>query len=165
MEQSSSHRFLGFTKSNALGRSALHLTNHRSGPPAICVFDADCGICQSSVRLAGRLGARVDFVGFQTFDFASVHEDLTLERAQSEVVFLAPSGKTFGGAAAVAQILRASRVAPLGAILDSRFVLPAANVVYSWVARNRSRLPQACAVSPAIESDKGVKVRNTASHE
>ena len=152
-------------KSSALGRRDPHLTNYRSDGPAICIFDADCGICQSSVRLAGRLGARVDFVGFQTFDFASVHEDLTLERAQSEVVFLAPSGKIFGGAAAVAQILRASRVAPLGAILDSRLVLPAANVVYSWVARNRSRLPQACGVSPAMESDNGVKVRNTASHE
>ncbi len=152
-------------KSSALGRRDPHLTNYRSDGPAICIFDADCGICQSSVRLAGRLGARVDFVGFQTFDFASVHEDLTLERAHSEVVFLAPSGKIFGGAAAVAQILRASRVAPLGAILDSRLVLPAANVVYSWVARNRSRLPQACGVSPAMESDKGVKVRNTASHE
>ncbi len=152
-------------KSSALGRRDPHLTNYRSDGPAICIFDADCGICQSSVRLAGRLGARVDFVGFQTFDFASVDEDFTLERAQSEVVFLAPSGKIFGGAAAVAQILRASRVAPLGAILDSRLVLPAANVVYSWVARNRSRLPQACGVSPAMESDKGVKVRNTASHE
>lgn len=152
-------------KSSALGRRALHLTNHRSDGPAICIFDADCGICQSSVRLAGRLGARADFIGFQAFDFAHAPEDLTLERAQSEVVFLAPSGKVFGGAAAVAQILRTSRVAPLGAILDSRLVLPAANVVYSWIARNRSRLPQACGVGPAMESDKGVKVRNTASHE
>lgn len=152
-------------KSSARGRRALHLTNHRSGPPAICIFDADCGICQSSVRLAGRLGARVDFIGFQAFDFAHAPEVLTLERAQSEVVFLAPSGKVFGGAAAVAQILRTSRVAPLGAILDSRLMLPTANVVYSWIARNRSRLPQACGISPAMESDKGVKVRNTASHE
>ena len=152
-------------KSSALGRRTLHLTSHRSGPPAICIFDADCGICQSSVRLAGRLGAHVDFIGLQAFDFANAPEDLTWERAQSEVVFLAPSGKTFGGAAAVAQILRTSRVAPLGAILDSRLMLPAANVVYSWVARNRSRLPQACGVSPVIESDKGVMVRNTASHE
>ena len=152
-------------KSSAIEHRALHLTNHRSSPLAICIFDADCGICQSSVRLAGRLGARVDFIGFQAFDFASAHENLTLERAQSEVVFLAPSGKIFGGAAAVAQILRTSRVAPLGAILDSRLVLPAANVVYSWIARNRSRLPQACGVGPAMESDKGVKVRNTASHE
>ena len=152
-------------KSSALGRRAPHLTNHRSGPPAVCIFDADCGICQSSVRLADRLGAHVEFIGFQTFDFASAPEDLTLERAQSEVVFLATSGKIFGGAAAVAQILRTSRVALLGAILDSRVVLPAANVVYSWVARNRSRLPQACGVSPARDSDRDTNVRNTAPHE
>jgi predicted DCC family thiol-disulfide oxidoreductase YuxK len=132
--------------SSALETRGPHLTNHRIGSPAICIFDADCGICQSSVRLAARLGARVDFIGFQAFDFATTHGDLTLERAQSEVVFLAPSGEIFGGAAAVAQILRTSRVAPLGAILDSRLVLPFARVVYSWVARNRNRLPQACGV-------------------
>ncbi len=127
------------------------MINYRSGPPAICIFDADCGICQSSVRLAGRLGARVNFIGFQTFDFANEHEDLTLERAQSEVLFLAPSGEIFGGAAAVAQILRTSRVAPLGAIVDSRLVFPVARFVYAWVARNRSRLPQACGVSSGKE--------------
>lgn len=151
--------------SSALERGVLHLTNDRGGPPAICIFDADCGICQSSVRLAARLGAQVDFIGFQSFDFTKAHEDLTLERAQSEVIFLSPSGKIFGGAAAVAQILRTSRVAPLGAILDSPLVLPAANVVYSWVARNRSRLPQACGVGPAQESDRSTKVRNTATHD
>ena len=121
----------------------------REGESAVCIFDGDCRICQSSVRLAGRFGARVDFIPFQKFDFTNSPVGLTSERAQSEVVFVTPAGNVCGGAAAVAQILRTSRIAPIGAILDSRLVLPAAQIVYSWVARNRSRLPQARGVDEA----------------
>lgn len=132
---------------------------------AVCIFDEDCGICQSCVRLAGRLDARVEFIGFQSFDFVDSPVELTFDRAQSEVLLVDPTGKVFGGAAAVAQILRASRLAPLGAILDSRAVLPIAQVIYSWVARNRSRLPQACGIGSAGESGRHIKVRNTGPHE
>ncbi len=151
--------------SSALEPRSLHLTNQLGGSPTVCIFDGDCGICQASVRLAGRLHARVDFIAFQSFDFTDAEVGLTLERAQSEVLVVTPTGKVFGGAAAVAQILRVSRVAPLGAVLDSRLVLPVAQVVYRWVARNRSHLPQACGVSPARESGRDSTVGNTGPHE
>jgi predicted DCC family thiol-disulfide oxidoreductase YuxK len=118
----------------------------REGESAVCIFDGDCGICQSSVRLAGRLRARVHFIPFQKFDFTNAPIGLTLERAESEVVFVSAAGNVWGGAAAVAQILRTSRIAPLGVILDSQLVLPAAQIIYSWVARNRGRLAQVCGV-------------------
>jgi predicted DCC family thiol-disulfide oxidoreductase YuxK len=141
------------------------LTNLPSGTPTVCIFDGDCGICQASVRLAGRLHARVDFIAFQSFDFAHAEAGLTLERSESEVLVVTPSGKVFGGAAAVAQILRVSWVAPLGVVLDSRLVLPVAGFIYRWVARNRSHLPQACGVSPAGESGRDSRVGNTGPHE
>lgn len=142
-----------------------HLTNHPSGTRAFCIFDGDCGICQSSVRLAGRLHARVDFIAFQSFDFTHAQSGLTAERAQSEVLVVTPAGEVLGGAAAVAHILRVSRIAPLGALIDSRFMLPVAQVVYRWVARNRSHLPQACGVGPVRESGVDPTVRNTGAHE
>lgn len=141
------------------------MTNQLDGSLAVCIFDGDCGICQASVRMADRLHARVDFIAFQSFDFTHSEVGLTPERAQSEVIVVTPSGKVFGGAAAVAQILRVSRVAPLGAVLDSRLVLPVAQVIYRWVARNRSHLPQACGVSPAGESGRDSTVGNTGPHE
>lgn len=107
----------------------------------------------------------MDFIAFQSFDFTQAEVGLTLERAQSEVLVVTPSGKVFGGAAAVAQILRVSRVAPLGAVLDSHLVLPVAQVIYRWVARNRSHLPQACGVNPARESGRNSTVGNTGPHE
>ena len=121
---------------------------------AVCIFDADCGICQSSVRLARRLRARNHFVASQEFDFSDAPTGLTLERCQSEVVFVGANGNVYGGAAAVAQVLRTSRIALVGAILDSRPVLPVAQIVYSWVARNRSRLPQACGVNASQDTHK-----------
>ncbi len=123
------------------------MTDHWDSKSTVCIFDGDCGICQSSVRLAGRLRARVEFIPFQAFDFANAPAGLSPERAQAEVVLITPTGNVFGGAAAVAQILRTSRIAPLGAILDSRMVLPVAQIVYSWIARNRIRLSQACGVN------------------
>lgn len=141
------------------------MTNDLSSALTICIFDGDCGICQSSVRLAGRLHARVDFIAFQSFDFTQAQVGLTAERAQSEVLVVNPAGEIFGGAAAVAQILRVSRIAPLGAFMDSRLILPVAQVVYRWVARNRSHLPQACGVSPVGESGVDPTVRNTDPHE
>ncbi|MFY9209340.1 MAG: DUF393 domain-containing protein [Candidatus Nanopelagicales bacterium] len=112
----------------------------------MCIFDADCGICQSSVRLSRRLRARVSFVPSQELDFTHAPVGVTPERCRQEVVFINSTGDVFGGAAAVAQILRVSKVAPLGSLLDSAPVLPIGQVVYRWVARNRSRLPQACGV-------------------
>lgn len=130
------------------------MTKNRNDTSAVCIFDAECGICQSSVRLARRLRARNQFVASQEFDFADAPADLTPERCQSEVVFMGTDGTVFGGAAAIAQILRTSRIAPVGAILDSRLVLPVAQIVYSWVARNRSRLPQACGVNASPDAHK-----------
>lgn len=130
------------------------MINQWKSGSTVCIFDADCGICQSSVRLARRLHARVEFIPSQIYDFSDAPAGLTPERTQTEVVCVTPAGDVFGGAAAVAQILRMSRIAPLGVILDSRVVLPVARIVYSWVARNRGRLPQACGVNATSKSRK-----------
>ena len=107
----------------------------------ICIFDGQCGICRTSVRLAGKVGARCEFIAFQTLDFAAQPVGVTEHRCASEVVFIDSASRVYGGALAVSQVLKVSKLRLLGTLISTPVVVPAAEATYRWVARNRWRIP------------------------
>jgi len=114
------------------------------------VYDGDCTFCTFCVRfIEKRLPTPADLVTWQGTDLAAY--GVTVQRAQYELLWIAPDGHVDGGAQAVAGLLldsgggwrlvgAALRVVPL------RWL---AHLVYRFVANNRSRLPggtPACSV-------------------
>lgn len=122
------------------GRHALDGTPMvTSSGIATCIFDGDCGLCHRSVKLARGVGSTCAFIPFQ--EVTAFPQGITRERCTQEVVFIDDRGIVFGGAAAVAQILRTSKVKLIGKIIDARPILPLSGMVYRCVARNRGRIP------------------------
>ncbi|GAA4620188.1 thiol-disulfide oxidoreductase DCC family protein [Saccharopolyspora hordei] len=107
----------------------------------VLIYDGDCGFCTRSVRWAERLPVRMRVLPWQEADLAAYRT--TRDRAQHEVLWVAPSGRVFGGAAAVAELLKSCRGPwPAAGLLMSAPVLRTlADWVYRAVAANRSRLP------------------------
>lgn len=66
---------------------------------------------------------------------------VTTEQCAREVVFVYPRGVVYGGAEAVAQVLRTTVLKPAARVIDAPFMLPITETVYKWVARNRGRIP------------------------
>jgi predicted DCC family thiol-disulfide oxidoreductase YuxK len=118
------------------------------------VFDGDCGFCTSSAQWVaarldrpGRPTARL--VPWQRTDLAALGTDA--DRAQREVLWVAPDGAVAGGAEAFACWLRfaGQPYAALSAVMGAPLVRQLAAAVYRLVARNRQRLPggtPACAL-------------------
>ncbi|CAL9508002.1 thiol-disulfide oxidoreductase DCC family protein [Streptomyces sp. enrichment culture] len=126
------------------------------GPVPVLVYDGDCGFCTSSVTVLQRL-LRPDcsVAPWQFADLGAL--GTTQRRAESEVLWITPTGTVYGGAQAVARLLlRAGRGwAVLGALLTLPPVSWVAHGVYRLVANNRTRLPggtPACAL-PARRSE------------
>ncbi|KAA5833672.1 DUF393 domain-containing protein [Saccharopolyspora hirsuta] len=107
----------------------------------VLIYDGDCGFCTRSARLAERLPVRMRVQTWQEADLAAYRT--TADRARHEVLWVAPSGRVFGGAAAVAELLKTCRPPwPVaGAVLSAPVVRTLAEWVYRWVAENRYRLP------------------------
>ncbi|QUH04916.1 DUF393 domain-containing protein [Saccharopolyspora erythraea] len=107
----------------------------------VLVYDGDCGFCTRSARLVERLPVRVRLVPWQEADLAALR--ITEDRARHEIVWVDTSGRRFGGAAAVAELLKDCRgVWPLLGHLMSLPVLRfLAHAAYRLVAANRYRLP------------------------
>ena len=114
----------------------------------VLVYDGDCGFCTKSARLAARLPSRCEIVAWQHADLAAL--GVTAERAEYELLWVTPDGRVYGGADAVAMLLRDSGVlAVLGAVLGWPGVRSVAHRLYRWIADNRYRLPggtPACAL-------------------
>ena len=120
------------------------------GAPTL-VYDGDCGFCTRSVRLVERLPVSARLVPWQEADLVALRT--TEERARHEVLWVAASGRVFGGAAAVAELLRQCRFPwwPLGMLLSAPVLRGLAELGYRVIARNRHRLPgvtPACRLSP-----------------
>jgi predicted DCC family thiol-disulfide oxidoreductase YuxK len=121
-------------------------------PPPALVFDGDCAFCTRSADAARRLlPVDCQVVPWQAYDLGSV--GVTAERAQHEVLWVAPDGAVAGGARAVSQALRAAAGgwAVLGLVLSMPPVSWVAQGLYRVVAANRYRLPggtAACRVPP-----------------
>ena len=121
-------------------------------PPPALVFDGDCAFCTRAADVARRLlPADCEVVAWQAYDLGSV--GVTAQRAQHEVLWVAPGEAVAGGARAVSRALRAAggAWAVLGLVLSMPPVSWGAQALYRVVAANRYRLPggtAACRVPP-----------------
>jgi len=114
------------------------------GPRAlpILIFDGDCGFCTMSVDFMKRwIRPQAQIIAWQFADL----DDLGLTEAEcTEAVQWVPtSGNHTSGAAAVADVLRASP-APwpvAGVVMAAPLVRVVADRVYKLIAKNRYRLP------------------------
>ncbi|MGW1680744.1 thiol-disulfide oxidoreductase DCC family protein [Saccharopolyspora sp. NPDC002376] len=107
----------------------------------VLIYDGDCGFCTRSVRLAERLPVRMRVLAWQEADLAAYRT--TPDRARHEVLWVAPSGRVFGGAAAVAELLKSCRTPwPVaGLALSAPVLRTLAEWAYRAIAANRYRLP------------------------
>ncbi|MEU5849512.1 thiol-disulfide oxidoreductase DCC family protein [Saccharopolyspora shandongensis] len=118
----------------------------------VLIYDGDCGFCTRSVRLAERLPVRMRILPWQEADLAALRT--TSDRARHEVLWVARSGRVFGGAAAVAELLKNCRTPwpVLGLLMSAPVLRLLAEWAYRGVAANRYRLPgatPACQLPPA----------------
>jgi predicted DCC family thiol-disulfide oxidoreductase YuxK len=109
----------------------------------VLVYDRDCGFCVRSVGWARRLGATCAAQAWQDTDLpaAGLTEQQVLEAA-----WYVDGEHRFRGHEAIACTLRSSRygvVRLIGRAIGSRALRRPAAAAYSWVARNRYRLPGA----------------------
>ncbi|GAB3684359.1 thiol-disulfide oxidoreductase DCC family protein [Saccharopolyspora tripterygii] len=117
----------------------------------VLIYDGDCGFCTRSVRLAVRLPVSMSVRPWQEVDLTALRT--TEARARHEVLWIDRSGRVFGGAEAVARLLKSCRLpwAVLGRIMSAPLLRTIAARAYRWVADNRSRLPgttPACQLPP-----------------
>lgn len=117
----------------------------------VLVFDGDCAFCATSVLFAERwLRPSCEFTPWQRADLPSL--GVGQRRAEYEVLWVTPTGASYGGAQAVAKLLLGSGGgwAVLGGLLSLPPVCWVARGVYRLVADNRERMPggtPTCAVS------------------
>lgn len=98
----------------------------------VIIYDGECGFCKECVKwVLTRITATA--IPFQRADLARY--GLTYERCSKEVVVVI-NGKVFGGADAVAKLLRASGYKNLATLL--KLSGPFGRKVYAWVAANRN---------------------------
>lgn len=117
----------------------------------VLIYDGDCGFCTRSVRLAVRLPVSMSVRPWQEADLAALRT--TEDRARHEVLWIDRAGRVFGGAEAVAQLLKSCRIPwpVFGWIMSAPLLRTIAARAYRWVADNRSRLPgttPACRLPP-----------------
>lgn len=117
----------------------------------VLIYDGDCGFCTRSVRLVERLPVRVRIVAWQDADLTALRT--TEDRARHEVIWVDREGRLFGGAAAVAELLKTCRLPwpLLGWAMSAPLVRVVAGWSYRWVAANRYRMPgatPACQLPP-----------------
>jgi predicted DCC family thiol-disulfide oxidoreductase YuxK len=117
------------------------------------VYDGDCGICQKSVELLARIGARVEPVPSHLW---LVDHPEDAERTTTIVLLVGPDGRVAEAEHAVAGTLRlARRPAPwLGALIEVPGIHLLARHAYRLVAANRARISRslglkACALDRA----------------
>jgi predicted DCC family thiol-disulfide oxidoreductase YuxK len=110
--------------------------------PATLIFDGDCGFCTTAVLWLQRVLPRMPATApFQWTDLAGF--GLVEEQARSRVWFVS-AGRRYGGAAAVAAVLRGQPIRVLRMLGWLGTVPPwswAAEVGYRLVAHYRYRLP------------------------
>lgn len=125
-------------------------------PRALLIFESDCGFCNRCIRFASRrLPSRARYQPWQRTDLAAL--GITRDRARHEVLWVAPDGKVFGGAQAIAKLLLdcGGPWALLGFLLRIPPFRWLAFGVYRGVARNRWRLPGGgpqCGRSPSEDT-------------
>ncbi len=118
--------------------------------PAL-IYDGDCGFCTRSARLTEKLPVEARLVPWQEADLAELR--VTEDRARHEVLWVDETRRVFGGASAVAELLKhcGGPWESVGMILSAPVVRTLADWVYRRVSENRHRLPgttPACQLPP-----------------
>ncbi|MBM3704659.1 MAG: DUF393 domain-containing protein [Actinobacteria bacterium] len=104
----------------------------RKSPEIVIIYDGECDFCAECVKwVLKRVTATA--LPFQRADLSKYR--VTYERCSKEVVAII-NGKVFGGASAVAKLLRASGYKNLATLLTLSGGL--GRTGYSWVAANRN---------------------------
>ena len=101
----------------------------------VIIYDGECGFCKECVRWVEKKTV-ITALPFQSADLARY--GLTYERCSKEVVVVI-NGKVFGGASAVAKLLRASGYKKIATLLTLSGAL--GHTGYSWVAAHRNSTP------------------------
>jgi predicted DCC family thiol-disulfide oxidoreductase YuxK len=115
------------------------------GPALTVLYDGTCGFCTRQARLAQRLGGGPDRVALLSTSIPGVLENrlgLTRESTNRQMfVEEELSGRRYGGAAAVARLVRqVPLIGPLGWLYYVPGLHQLADALYRLVARNRHRI-------------------------
>ncbi|MBK7822069.1 MAG: DUF393 domain-containing protein [Tessaracoccus sp.] len=121
-------------------------------PPLLVLYDADCGFCTTSSRAMTTRWFRADADprSFQSVDLDAL--GLSVDKCADKLHVL-DGTRVFAGAAALAAVLRRSRIPwpAVGWLMTLPGVRALAEWIYGLVARNRHRLPggtAACEMPP-----------------
>ena len=109
--------------------------------PNTFIYDADCGMCASTVRLLSRLDwrGRVSWISAQSLD--TPPSGLSWEDLDRSAYLETPNGDLHEGFFAIKELLlRLPLTAPIGALMMLPGVSMAGVPAYRWVARNRYRI-------------------------
>ena len=113
----------------------------------VLIFDGDCGFCTASARWIEARGPRVE--AWQTLDLAELR--LTVADVDEAAWWIDETGKKHRGHLAIGHALRAAGGGWgfVGAVLVRAPVSWLAKPAYTWVARNRDKLPgDTCELKP-----------------
>lgn len=117
----------------------------------VLLFDGTCGFCARCAGLAQKLTTDALVTPWQQADLAAL--GTTAQRADHELLWVAPSGRVYGGAQAVAGLLISCGLpwAVAGHVLRLPPFRWLAAGLYRVIATNRHRMPggtPACALPP-----------------
>ena len=115
------------------------------GPSLTVLYDGTCGFCTRQAQLGQRLGGGARRVALLSTSIPGVLEHrlgLTRESTNRQMfVEEEDTGRRFGGAAAVARLVREiPLIGPLGWLYYAPGLRQLADAVYRQVARNRHRI-------------------------
>ena len=109
--------------------------------PYTFIYDADCGMCASAVRLLRRLDRRdrVSWTSSQSLD--TPPPGLSRDDLDRSAYIETPAGDLHEGFFAIRELLlRLPVTAPIGALMMLPGVRLVGEPAYRWVARNRYRI-------------------------
>jgi len=104
------------------------------------LYDGDCGICQTTVRVLARLD-RHDRLSLMPLQTAATNATPTLDELLDSLHAVDEQGRWWVGADAVVEIARRVAVlAPVSLVARSPYAMVVLDIGYRWIARNRRRL-------------------------
>jgi predicted DCC family thiol-disulfide oxidoreductase YuxK len=119
------------------------VTSAPGGRAWIALYDGHCRICTAGAERLARWGApgRVGLRSFQEDGALDAFPGLTFEECMMRMIVVAPDGRVFAGAEAVARVAMTIRIA---GFLAYAYYVPGikqlAELAYRTVANNRYRL-------------------------
>jgi predicted DCC family thiol-disulfide oxidoreductase YuxK len=113
------------------------------GTAWIALYDGHCRICTAGAERLARWGApgKVELRSFQEAGALEAFPGITFDECMKRIVVVAPDGRVFGGAEAIARVVMTIRI--IGFLAYAYYVpgiRQLAELAYRAVANNRYRL-------------------------